>query len=91
MNRGKRRKRRRKQRGGIFPFLIPAAIALGKAAALGAVSGGAGYGAKKAIQAATRKKKVGKISAAQAAANKRRVQRMLGRTGWPGFKMIKRL
>ena len=91
MNCGKRRKRRRKQRGGILPFLIPAAIALGKAAALGAVSGGAGYGAKKAIQAATRKKKVGKIGDAQAAANKRRVQRMLGRTGWSGFEMIKRL
>ena len=52
-----RRTRRRKQRGGILPFLIPAAIALGKAAALGAASGAAGYGAKKAIQAATRKKK----------------------------------
>ncbi|CAH3144151.1 unnamed protein product, partial [Porites evermanni] len=41
-------------------FLIPAAIAAAKAAAAGAISGAAGYGAKKAIQAATRKKKVGK-------------------------------
>ena len=77
----RRRKRRRKQRGVILPFLIPAAIALGKAAALGAVSGAAGYGAKKGIQAATRRKKVGKITAAQWAANKRDVRRMLSRTG----------
>ena len=84
----KRRKRRRKQRGGILPFLIPTAIAIGKAVALGAVSGGAGYGAKKAIEAATRKKKVGKISAAQAAANRRRVQQMMTQVGFPGLKMI---
>jgi len=50
-------------------LLIPAAIAAAKAAAAGAISGAAGYGAKKAIQAATRKKRVGKISAAQWAAN----------------------
>ena len=87
----RRRKQRRKQRGGILPFLIPAAIALGKAAALGAASGAAGYGAKKAIQAVTRKKKVGKISAAQMAANRRRVQQMLGRTGWGGFETLKML
>ena len=88
MHCGQRRKRRRKQRGGILPFLIPAAIALGKAAALGAASGAAGYGAKKAIQEATRKKKVGKISAAQWAANKRRVQRMLSRTGLPPLRTL---
>ena len=89
---GPRRKRRRKQRGGIFPaFLIPAAIAAAKAAAAGAASGAAGYGAKKAIQAATRKKRVGKISAAQMAANQRRVQRMLGRTAWGGFETLRRL
>ena len=76
----RRRKRRRTQQGGILPFLIPAAIALGKAAALGAASGAAGYGAKKAIQAATRKKK--KLSPAQLAANKRHVDRALRRTGW---------
>ena len=91
MHCGQQRKRRRKQRGGILPFLIPAAIALGKAAALGATSGAAGYGAKKAIQAATRKKKVGKISAAQWAANKRRVRQMLSRTGWPGFTSLRML
>ena len=92
MNCGKRRKRCRKQRGGILPsFLIPAAIALDKAAAAGAVSAGAGYGTKKALEAATRKKWVGKISAAQWAANKRRVQRMLGRTGWPGLASLRML
>ena len=92
MHCGPRRKRRRKQRGGIFPaLLIPAAIAAAKAAAAGAISGAAGYGAKKAIQAATRKKKVGKISAAQWAANKRRVQRMLTRTGLPGLRTLRYL
>ena len=85
----RRRKRRRKQRGGILPFLIPAAIALGKAAALGAVSGAAGYGAKKGIQAATRKKKVQKISAAQWAANKPDVRRMLSRI--PGTRSLRTL
>ena len=77
----KRRRQRRKQRGGILPFLIPAAIALGKAAALGAVSGGASYGAKKAIDAATRKKKVPKISAAEWQANLKRLNQMYSRTG----------
>ena len=38
-----------------------------------------------------KKKKVGKISAAQMVANKRRVQQMLGRTGWGGFETLKRL
>ena len=73
MNHGKRRRRqRRHQRGGILPvFLIPAAIAAAKAAAAGAISGAAGYGTKKAIEAATRKKWMGKISATQWAANKR--------------------
>ena len=85
----RRRKRRRKQRGGILPFLIPAAIAAAKAAAAaGAISGAVGYGAKKAIQATRRKKRVGKISAAQMAANKRRVQRMLGRTGLPPLRTL---
>ena len=47
----RRRQTRRNQRGGLFPLLalIPAAIAAGKAAALGAVSGAAGYGIKKAL------------------------------------------
>ena len=82
----RRRKRRRKQRGGILPFLIPAAVAIGKAAALGAVSGAAGYGASKQ---ATRKKKVEKISAAQWAANKRDVRRMLSRI--PGSRSLRLL
>ena len=45
------RSKQRGQRGGFFPLLalIPAAIAAGKAAALGAVSGAAGYGIKKAL------------------------------------------
>jgi len=77
----RRQRRRTYQRGGILPFLIPAAIALGKAAALGAVSGGASYGAKKAIDAATRKKKVPKISAAEWQANLKRLNKMYSRTG----------
>ena len=41
--------------------LVPALRAVGKAAALGAVGGAAGYGGKKAIEAATtRKKKKGR-------------------------------
>ena len=45
-------------RGGLFPLaaLIPALIAGGKAAALGAAGGVASYGAKKALEAATRKR-----------------------------------
>ena len=67
------------QRGGILPFLIPLAIAGAKAAAAGAVSGGAGYGVKKGLEAATRKKRVGKISWAQAQANQRLVRNMRNR------------
>ena len=50
---------KRGQRGGLLPLaaLIPVLIAGGKAAALGAVSGTAGYGVKKGLQAATRKKR----------------------------------
>lgn len=47
----KRRKTRKGQKGGILPFLIPAVIAAGKAAALGAVGGAAGYGVKKGLSA----------------------------------------
>ena len=87
-----RRKRRRMQRGGILPaFLIPAIIAGAKAAAAGTVSGAAGYGTKKAIEAATRKKREGKISAAQWAANKRQVQQMLGRRGLPPLAALRLL
>ena len=37
--------------------IIPALATAGKAAALGAVSGAAGYGVNKGLRAATRKKK----------------------------------
>lgn len=47
--------RLKKQTGGLFPLLIPALIAAGKAIAAGAVSGAAGYGVKKALDAATKK------------------------------------
>ena len=59
MMRGKKRKMTRKRhKGGIFPLaaLIPALIAGGKAVALGAASGAAGFGAKKALEAATRRR-----------------------------------
>ena len=36
--------------------LIPAAVAVGKAAALGGVSGAAGYGVKRGLKAALRRK-----------------------------------
>ena len=80
VRRGRRRRRRRHyQRGRIFPFLLPLAIAAGKAIVAGAVSGAAGYGAKKGLEAATRKKRVGKISWAQAKANERLVRNMRNR------------
>ena len=72
-------RRRRQQRGGILPFLVPLLIAGGKAIAAGAVSGAAGYGVKKGLEAATRKKRVGKISWAQAQANQRLVRDMRNR------------
>ena len=81
------RRRRRQQRGGILPFLIPLLVAGGKAIAAGAVSGAAGYGVKKGLDAATRKKRVGKLSWAQAQANERLVRDMINR--WarkPGVK-----
>ena len=58
---------------------MPLAIAAGKAIAAGAVSGATGYGAKKGLEAATRKKRVGKISWAQAKANERVVRNMRNR------------
>ena len=79
VRRGRRRRRRRRQRGGILPFLIPLLVAGGKAIAAGAVSGAAGYGVKKGLEAATRKKRVGKISWAQAQANQRVVRNMRNR------------
>ena len=54
-------------------------MAGGKAIAAGAVSGAAGYGVKKGLEAATRKKRVGKISWAQAQANERLVRNMINR------------
>ena len=53
------RRRKRRQKGGIFPLaaLLPALIAGGKAVALGAVPGAAGYGAKKALKAATQRRR----------------------------------
>ena len=41
--------------------LIPALVAAGKAAALGGVSGAAGYGVKKGLEAASRKRRRRKI------------------------------
>ena len=54
-----RTRRRRRQRGGLFPLaaLIPALIAGGKAVALGAAGGAASYGAKKGLEAAFRKRR----------------------------------
>ena len=51
------RRRRTRQKGGLLPLasLIPALIAGGKAVGLGALGGGASYGVKKALEAATRK------------------------------------
>ena len=57
--RGRRRRRRIRQKGGILPLaaLLPALIAGGKALGLGALSGGAAFGVKKALGAATRKRR----------------------------------
>ena len=57
--RRKPRRRRRTQKGGLLPLaaLIPALVAAGKAAALGGISGAAGYGVKKGLEAASRKRR----------------------------------
>ena len=58
--RGTRRRRTsNRQKGGLLPLaaLIPAFIAAGKAIGLGAPRGGASFGAKKALEAATRKRR----------------------------------
>ena len=54
--RKKPRRRRKTQKGGLFPLaaLIPALVAAGKATALGGISGAAGYGVKKGLEAALR-------------------------------------
>ena len=58
-----------------------------KAIATGALSGAAGWGAKKALGAVTRKKRVGKISWKQAQANQRLVHNMINRAiNMPGIK-----
>ena len=58
-NRWRGRRRRTRQKGGLLPLaaLIPALIAGGKAVGLGALGGGASYGVKKALEAATRKRR----------------------------------
>ena len=57
--RKKPRRRRKTQKGGLLPLaaLIPALVAAGKAAALGGISGAAGYCVKKGLQAASRKRR----------------------------------
>ena len=68
MRRRVTRRRRRRQKGGILPLaaLIPAAMAVGKAAALGAAGGAASYGAKRGLKALfNRKKRKPRKSAAQ--------------------------
>ena len=60
--RGRSRKRKPgvgRQRGGIAPLLaaaIPSLVAAGKAVGLGALSTGASYGTKRAIQAIEKKR-----------------------------------
>ena len=53
------RRSTKRQMGGILPLaaLIPALVAGGRAVALGAASGAARYGAKKALEPATRKRR----------------------------------
>ena len=54
--RGRRRTSNR-QKGGLLPLaaLVPAFIAAGKAIGVGALGGGASFGAKNALEAVTRK------------------------------------
>ena len=53
----KPRRRKKTQKGGLLPLaaLIPALVAAGKAAVLGGISGAAGFGVKKGLEAASRK------------------------------------
>ena len=75
-----RRRRRRWQRGeGVLSLLMPLVKVGAKAIATGALSGAARWGVKKALGAVTRKKRVGKISWAQAQANQRLVRNMINR------------
>ena len=54
-----KRRGRKPQEGGLFPLaaLIPALIAGGKVEAAGALSGAAGYGAKKGLEALERRRR----------------------------------
>ena len=61
----------------LMPFIKMGAKAIGT----GALSGAASWGVKKALGGVKRKKRVGKISAAQAAANQRVLANML--RPWP--------
>ena len=68
---------------GIIPLLLIA----GKALASAAISSAAKYGVKKALEK-RKKKKVGKITAAQWEANKRRVRQMRSRMGLPPLRTL---
>lgn len=57
MVRGTNGRRRRGQKGGVLPALLPLLVMGAKAVGLGALSGGASYGAKKALEAASRIRK----------------------------------
>ena len=50
---------RKRQKGGLLPLaaVIPAIIAAGKAASLGAAGAAAGFGTKRALEAMTRKRR----------------------------------
>ena len=54
-----RRRRMKRMKGGFLPLmaLTPAIVAAGKAAALGAAGGAASYGAKKALEKVTGKRR----------------------------------
>ena len=61
--RGTRRRRKgTRQKGGLLSLaaLVPAFMAAGKAIGLGALGGGASFGVKKALEAATRKRRKNK-------------------------------
>ena len=57
--RGTRRRTSKRQKGGLLPLavLVPPFITADKAIRLGALGGGASFGAKKALEAATRKRR----------------------------------
>ena len=65
----------------MLSLLAPLIKVGAKAIGTGVLSGAASWGVKKALGAFKRKKRVGKISAAQAAANQRLLANML--RPWP--------